>query len=197
VKKQSKRNQSGRRPGRPVNPHPRWLSLGRLWLDFTFTGGSGAFARFERLHEPTDLDEWFAISSLGVEGIGSTAEDVRRARAFRSVLWEVSRALVEDRPISPQLIKALNETAAEPPLTRRLDPSAASASWVEPTVRAGLSTIARDAIELTRPRTAGSCSSTTPGPTAAAGARPSGAAIGTGRAPIAPGTQAIGNADRT
>ena len=41
-----------------------WFDAGAVCLDFAHTGGEGAYAKFESLHAPPDLEAWLAEPPL-------------------------------------------------------------------------------------------------------------------------------------
>jgi predicted RNA-binding Zn ribbon-like protein len=127
---------------------PRFLFLGRLCLDFVFTGGAGERARWERLHEPSDLDDWLAACSLQVHGARATPADLTAARELREAIWEGAQALLAGAPPARQWVRTLNRAAAQPPLVPRLEAAGRAVAWQRPTARAALSSVARDAVAM-------------------------------------------------
>jgi predicted RNA-binding Zn ribbon-like protein len=118
---------------------------GRLSIDFSLTGGEGErFARFEVLHAPSDLDAWLAASPLRVAGAGSGARDLAGARRLRWAIWHAVQSGLEDVPVPAGHADVIEAAAAHAPLLPRLD----GGGWRDPTARAAMSDIARDAIAL-------------------------------------------------
>lgn len=129
--------------------------LGRLCIDLAVTGGEGRYARFETLHEPADLDRWFAASPLAVAPAPPGSPDLAAAKRLRRAIWNAAEAIVEGLPVAAADVAEINAAAAAPPLVRRLaGASGSSAScdlrwvWDAPQATAALSDIARDAIAL-------------------------------------------------
>lgn len=117
---------------------------GRLCIDLALTGGEGpAFARFEVIPTPAALDAWLAQSDLHVARAGATDDDLAAARRLRWAIWHAVDAAIDGRPARRADVRAIEDAAAAPPLTPRV-----AGGWREPTARAALSTIARDAIDL-------------------------------------------------
>ncbi|MEV6616059.1 CGNR zinc finger domain-containing protein [Streptomyces sp. NPDC051051] len=130
--------------GRPYRFDP-----GALCLELLVTGGPGAFARYEVLHEPADLVAWAGRSRLpeGLEPTVSQAE-LSRVRAVRDALFLLAADRAHGRPQRPEHLDALNAAAAEAPLVPRLTPDGTCAWAPGATGTQLLSTVARDAIDL-------------------------------------------------
>ncbi|MET8886210.1 MULTISPECIES: CGNR zinc finger domain-containing protein [Streptomyces] len=134
---------------------------GALCLELLPTGGPGALAYFEVLHEPADLVRWAGESRLpdglgpgGGPGSGQgsalvvSAGEVADARLLRDALWRLAEDHVAGNPPGPDDLATLNEAAARPPLTARLTPGR-DREWAPGgTGAALLSTVARDAVDL-------------------------------------------------
>ncbi|MFC7843237.1 CGNR zinc finger domain-containing protein [Streptomyces sp. NPDC057382] len=122
---------------------------GALCLELLTTGGPGAFARWEVLHEPADLIAWAARSRLP-DGLDLTvsAEELRRARALRDALFLFTADRAHGRPPRGTHVDAVNAAAAAPPLVARMTPDGRHA-WAPGATGTGLlSTVARDAVAL-------------------------------------------------
>ena len=123
---------------------------GALCLEFLTTGGTGAFARFEVLHGPDDLADWFSRSRLRLDpaGLRVDGDEVRVARRLRGAVWNLAQDTLHGRPRRAEDMAEINRAAAEPSLvpqladdgTRRLEYPASGSQ--------ALSAIARDAVEL-------------------------------------------------
>ncbi|NEB10086.1 CGNR zinc finger domain-containing protein [Streptomyces coelicoflavus] len=129
---------------------PYRFDPGALCLELLTTGGPGAFARWEVLHEPADLAAWAGRSRLpdGLE-LALDRTDVARARTLRDALFLLAADRAHGRPLHPGHLDAVNAAAAEAPLVTRLEPDG-TRGWA-PGPATGtrlLSTVARDAIEL-------------------------------------------------
>ncbi|GGW62909.1 zf-CGNR multi-domain protein [Streptomyces galilaeus] len=142
----------GRPPGLTLVSHdgtPYRFDPGALCLELLPTGGPGALARYEVLHEPADLVAWAARSRLpeGLE-VAVSESEVRRVREVRDALFLLTADRAHGRPQRPEHLDALNEAAAEPPLVSRLTPDGTRAWAPGATGTHLLSTVARDAIDL-------------------------------------------------
>ena len=117
---------------------------GRLSIDLALTGGKGpAFARFEVIPTPAALDAWLAQSDLAIARARATGDDLAVARRLRWAIWHAVDAAIDGRPLRRADVRAIEDAAAATPLAPRI-----AGGWHEPTARAALSTIARDAIDL-------------------------------------------------
>jgi predicted RNA-binding Zn ribbon-like protein len=125
---------------------------GALCLELLTTGGPGAYARWEVLHDPGALRDWTARSRLRPTPVlRLTGEDVTAARGLRDALWRMATARVEGDPPPADDVAVVNTAAAAPPLVPVLDarPAADGRRWAAPATGAHLlSTVARDAVEV-------------------------------------------------
>ncbi|MEU8650896.1 CGNR zinc finger domain-containing protein [Streptomyces sp. NPDC048737] len=143
---------AGRLPGLTLVSHdgrPYRFDPGALCLELLVTGGPGAFARYEVLHEPADLVAW-AVRSRLPEGLEPTVSDAElgRVRTVRDALFLLTADRAHGRPQQPEHLDALNAAAAEAPLVPRLAPDGTRAWAPGATGTQLLSTVARDAIDL-------------------------------------------------
>lgn len=123
------------------------FTAGHLCIDFAHTGGTGSYAKFERLREPMDLIDWFALSQLKLSIASASVYDLTAARELRNALWFTAHAVIAKNEIAVNDLKLLNTFAGHPAPA----PLLKSEKWVwRPGMTAahGLSAIARDAIEL-------------------------------------------------
>ncbi|MBR8643242.1 ABATE domain-containing protein [Streptomyces tuirus] len=122
---------------------------GALCLELLTTGGPGAFARWEVLHEPADLILWAGRSRLP-DGLDLTVsvEELERARALRDALFPLAADRAHGRPPRAAHLDVVNEAAAGPPLVARLEPDGSRAWAPGATGTHLLATVARDAIDL-------------------------------------------------
>ncbi|WP_367321404.1 ABATE domain-containing protein [Streptomyces sp. HUAS ZL42] len=139
-------------PGLTLISHdgkPYRFDPGALCLELLTTGGPGAFARYETLHEPSDLTAWADRSRLP-EGLELAVEeaDLERTRTFRNALFLLTADRAHGRPLHPRHLAVINEAAAEPPLVSRIAPDGTRTWAPGATTTHLLSTIARDAIDL-------------------------------------------------
>ncbi|MFG2500064.1 CGNR zinc finger domain-containing protein [Streptomyces sp. NPDC048441] len=140
-------------PGLMLSPpqgRPFHFDPGALCLELLATGGPGVFARFEVLHEPSDLVHWAGESRLQTGGLELTVtgEELADVRRTRDALFLLTADSAHGRPIDPRHLSALNGAAAEPPLIARMEPDAARAWAPGATGTQLLSTVARDAVDL-------------------------------------------------
>ncbi|MFF8398875.1 CGNR zinc finger domain-containing protein [Streptomyces sp. NPDC016172] len=122
---------------------------GTLCLELTTTGGPGAFARWEVLHEPSDLVTWAERSRLP-DGLDLTvsAEELKRARTLRDAVFLLAADRAHGRPLQAAHLDVVNAAAAEPPLVARIEPDGTRAWAPGATGTHLLATVARDAIDL-------------------------------------------------
>lgn len=125
---------------------------GALCLELLATGGPGAFARFEVLHEPSDLVHWAGESRLKGGSpeleLSVTDEELAEVRRTRDALFLLTADHVHGRPLDPRHLSTLNAAAGEPPLTARIEPDGTRAWAPGGTGTQLLSTVARDAVDL-------------------------------------------------
>ncbi|MBD0839028.1 CGNR zinc finger domain-containing protein [Streptomyces sp. TRM68416] len=142
----------GRQPGLTLISYegkPYRFDPGALCLELLPTGGPGAFARYEVLHEPADLVAWADRSRLpGALDIAVSEAELERTRAFRDALFLLAADRAHGRPVRAELVDAVNAPAAESPLVSRLTPEGTRAWAPGATGTQLLSTLARDAIDL-------------------------------------------------
>ena len=122
---------------------------GALCLELLTTGGPGEFARYEVLHEPSDLAHWADLSRLspGLE-LSINQRELERARTVRDALFLLTADRAHGRPLSPRDLAVVNAAAAEPPLVARIAPDGTHAWAPGATGTQLLSTVARDAVDL-------------------------------------------------
>lgn len=138
-------------PGSASDLRRRFRS-GRSCLDLVHTGGDGALARWEIVHSPDDLGRLLA-AILGTPRLDATLDDLAEMRRLRGALARLAYHLAEGSvPVAVEApregdIATVNAAATAPPLVPALRPGGGT-TLVAPTVTAGLSTLARDAIDL-------------------------------------------------
>ncbi|MFH9707953.1 CGNR zinc finger domain-containing protein [Streptomyces luteogriseus] len=122
---------------------------GTLCLELTVTGGPGAFARWEVLHEPADLVTWAGRSRLpdGLD-LTVTAAELERARTLRDAVFLLAADRAHGRPLRAAQLDVVNAAAAAPPLVARIAPDGTRAWAPGATGTQLLATVARDAIDL-------------------------------------------------
>jgi predicted RNA-binding Zn ribbon-like protein len=122
------------------------LRTGRVCLNFAHTGQTPYWVEPELVYDQASLERWLA-HILGLVGIQAQHRDVAAAHRLRESVLQLARARTEGRQLAAQDIVTVNAFAtAAPPVPQMttdgtVAPLAASAS-------AGLSAIARDAIDL-------------------------------------------------
>ncbi|MFF7891327.1 CGNR zinc finger domain-containing protein [Streptomyces sp. NPDC007907] len=141
-----------RTPGLTLVSHagkPYRFDPGTLCLELTTTGGPGAFARWEVLHEPSDLVAWAGRSRLP-DGLDLTvsAEELEQARALRDAVFLLAADRAHGRPLQTAPLDVVNAAAAGPPLVARIAPDGTRAWAPGATGSRLLATVARDAIDL-------------------------------------------------
>ncbi|MFI0134711.1 CGNR zinc finger domain-containing protein [Streptomyces luteogriseus] len=122
---------------------------GTLCLELTVTGGPGAFARWEVLHEPADLVTWAGRSRLpdGLD-LTVTAAELERARTLRDAVFLLAADRAHGHPLPAAQLDVVNAAAAAPPLVARIAPDGTRAWAPGATGTQLLATVARDAIDL-------------------------------------------------
>ncbi|MER6631064.1 ABATE domain-containing protein [Streptomyces sp. NPDC000987] len=128
---------------------PYRFDPGALCLELLTTGGPGAFARYEVLHQPADLAAWVTRSRLpdGLE-VSVSDRELTWARTVRDALFRLTAARAHGRRLDPRDLDVVNAAAAEPPLVARIAPDGTHAWAPGATATALLSTVARDAVGL-------------------------------------------------
>ena len=137
-------------PMNPAHGAPFAFDPGALSLELLVTGGPGAYARYEILHEPRDLADWLALSRLRLdpELVGVSESELGAARRLRDSLRRMADARTRGLPLPPEDVAEVNRAAAHPPLAPAMSPGGGR-SWVQPAdATAVLSAFARDAVDL-------------------------------------------------
>lgn len=125
----------------------RWhFDSGSLALDFGYTGDYGyGQPDWERLHEPSDLDDWIA-SRLGALDDPISIAQFAHAREVRGAIVDLAHAAADGGEYDVRSIDLLNETAEATPIRPYLPGGSTSAA--PPSLSAILSTIAGNAIDV-------------------------------------------------
>jgi predicted RNA-binding Zn ribbon-like protein len=123
---------------------------GRLCIDFTQTGGeTGKRAYWERLHQPSDLSDWFSESPLQLRQLEVSLEEFNEALFLREAIWRVAQNVLHHETPAAEDIDVLNRVAAQPDVPPQMVGTDLQPSWGSPvTATAALSMVARDAIDL-------------------------------------------------
>jgi len=106
------------------------------------TGGDGAWARWELLHGPRDVERWLGVVLDGAE-VRARPGDVAPSRELRHAITALAFAAVRGEEAPAAAVAAVNAAARRPPLVPQL-----GADRLSGTVPQALSTMARDAIDL-------------------------------------------------
>ncbi len=121
---------------------------GRLALDLTATMASRLKAEpKDLLATPKDLSQWLVAAGLAAKLLEASQADLTAARDLREALYRLARACVLGKPLAVADRALVNRWAAEPPCAPQLDTKGRMA-WTGNGVRATLSTVARDGVEL-------------------------------------------------
>ena len=119
---------------------------GRPSLDFAHTAETPDWAEPELVYDRASLERWLA-HVLGLPGVEARTEDVEPARQLRAAILRVARARTREQPFTAADVETLNAFAASAPPVPRLS-SAGTLVESTATATAGLSALARDAIDL-------------------------------------------------
>ena len=128
---------------------PYRFDPGALCLELTTTGGPGFLARWEVLHEPSDLVTWAGLSRLpGGLDLTVSAGELERARTLRDAVLLLAADCAHGRPLHTPHLDVVNAAAAAPPLVARIEADG-TRSWAPGATGTHLlATVARDAIDL-------------------------------------------------
>ncbi|HEY0932847.1 MAG TPA: CGNR zinc finger domain-containing protein [Trebonia sp.] len=119
---------------------------GRPCLDFAHTAGTRYWVEPELAYDPASLERWLAYV-LELAGVQAQPTDVAKAHRLRKAVLELARARAQDRQFAPADVQTLNTFAAAAPPAPQLTANGARAP-LSVTATAGLSAVARDAIDL-------------------------------------------------
>lgn len=129
----------------PLDVRRRFLS-GSNALDLTHTGGEGESAVWEIMHSPPDVVRWLGVI-LEVDGLRARPADLSTLHALRAAITRMARGRAAGHDPEAADITVVNSIAARPPLVPQLNADGSS-SYVDPTVAAALSSLARETIDL-------------------------------------------------
>ncbi|MFG3225274.1 CGNR zinc finger domain-containing protein [Kitasatospora sp. NPDC048194] len=123
---------------------------GALCLELLTTGGPGPYARYEVLHQPSDLADWLARSRLRLpaDAVRISADHLTAARTLRDALWRLAAARAHGTAGPADDHAVLNRSAAHPPLVPQIAPDGTPAAPLPADGAQLVSTLARDAIAL-------------------------------------------------
>jgi predicted RNA-binding Zn ribbon-like protein len=123
----------------------RRFNTGRACLDFAHTGGEGAWAVWELIHDARAAGRWLSVVLDGVPVTVADA-DLAQVRAVRHAITRLAFAAMGRQPYAPDDVAVVNAAAGAPPLVPRLDGAGVRVAGGD--APAALSTLARDAIDL-------------------------------------------------
>ena len=121
---------------------------GRVSLDLVATIGERWRRGFERLRVPEDLARWAVAVDLVDSPPHVRVDDLERARRLRGAIARMVMAWGSGEPLDPADVAVVNDAAAAPDLAPSLSADGTSGAAGRGGIRAVLSTVARDAIEL-------------------------------------------------
>jgi predicted RNA-binding Zn ribbon-like protein len=119
---------------------------GRPCLDFAHTAATAYWVEPELVHDRSSLEHWLAYI-LGLDEVRARAGEVAAADRLRAALLPLARARIEHRELPAAHVRTLNTFAAAGPPVPQMT-AAGTLAPVVVTATAGLSAIARDAIDL-------------------------------------------------
>ncbi|MFI7586341.1 CGNR zinc finger domain-containing protein [Spongisporangium articulatum] len=119
---------------------------GRACLNFAHTGETPYWVEPELVYDQASLERWLA-HILGVADIQARPRDVGAAHRLRGSILQLARARAEGRSLAEDDVRTINTFAAAAPPVPEMTAAGAIAS-VSTSATAGLSAIARDAIDL-------------------------------------------------
>lgn len=121
---------------------------GRLCLDFAATLGGRYRGGVERLRAPADLGRWFRLALSLDDDVPATERGLTDAYELREAIYRLVHPKTRERS-SLADINTVNAWAAKPGFISQLASDARSVTLrAESTTDAGLTTVARDAVDL-------------------------------------------------
>lgn len=125
------------------------FNSGRLSLDLVCTLRHRPSKHTELFNDPSDLSRWLNETHLITQHVSVDDKQFEAAKKLRQAIFEIATSLQQGQPGNRKNVKVLNDFAAQPVATVQLDErSWRQISLAEDPVAAGLSVVARDAIEL-------------------------------------------------
>lgn len=121
---------------------------GRPCLDLVATVGERWRRAIERLREPGDLARWSVTAGLVDRAPRVTDSDLDAARRLRGAIARVTMAWGCGEPLDADDVATVNAAAAVPDLAPAMTASGQRAKTTIGSIRAVLSAVARDAIDL-------------------------------------------------
>ncbi len=125
------------------------FSSGRLCLAFCATVGERWRRSFERLRTPDDLSRWLVQAGLAEGDVPVPPDVLDEARVLREAVYRLVRAAMSGQPGRPADRELVNAAARRPAVAPQFGPDGGRRLWAgDDPVRAGLATVAVDAVEL-------------------------------------------------
>lgn len=121
---------------------------GRPCLDLVATVGERWRRAIERLRTPADLARWAVAAGLVDRVPRVTRHDLDAARRLRGAIARVAMAWGCGEPLDADDVATINAAASAPDLAPAMTPAGDRQVPARGTIRAVLSVVARDAIEL-------------------------------------------------
>lgn len=121
---------------------------GRPCLDLVATIGERWRRAFERLRTPADLARWVVQAGMVERPPRVTRADLDAARRLRGAIARVTVAWGMGEPLDPDDVATINAAAAAPDLPPALATDGTPAPAATGSIRAVLSEVARDAVDL-------------------------------------------------
>jgi predicted RNA-binding Zn ribbon-like protein len=119
---------------------------GRACLDFAHTAATQEWVEPELVYDEATLERWLG-HVLGDVEVEATASDVAAAHTLRAAVLRLARARAAGQELDPGDVRTVNDVAAAAPPVPQLTPAGVAAPMTV-AGSAGLSAIARDAIDL-------------------------------------------------
>lgn len=133
----------------------RWrFDSGSRALDFAYTGAMGDNPAWERLHETTDLADWLSERFSAIDGT-VTDRDLVDAKALRSAIARIATEISRGEEPHRDDVDVINLFAATPDIPPVLPGGSRQAGRTRARVGQALSAMAREAIGLFGPDSAG------------------------------------------
>ncbi|WP_173923541.1 ABATE domain-containing protein [Agromyces sp. Marseille-P2726] len=127
-----------------------WFDSGSFALDFAYTGALGDASMQERLHVPDELTRWLRERFPVAVGVARTL-DLFDAIKLRDAIGRMARAAARGEELRTPDVDLVNLYAATPDVPPSLAGGSRQAGRSVQAVGQGLSTIARDAVDLFDP----------------------------------------------
>ncbi|GAB3121931.1 CGNR zinc finger domain-containing protein [Glaciibacter psychrotolerans] len=130
-----------------------WFDSGSIALDFAYSGVVGTSGSRETFHTSDDLAMW--LNERFSPGVQTQERDLIDALALREAIARLAVAAAGDHEADGQDIDIVNLFAATPDIPPALSGGSRQAGRTSPRAGQALSTLARTAVDLFGPGTAG------------------------------------------